>query len=300
MLPELRQMFYFAVNLNAMNASFRFLGSFSLLIIFNCSCAQLNSINRYSSLSAKSIQLFNGLGYSFQKHCEEVCLLTAIKTHDIERRLDCSCATYKKADSITFQIHQIIQGYFNGLAQLSEGSLSDYTLTQLNENLSTGNFASIKIAPKHVDAFSKISGLMLKASTDVYKKKKLNSFIAEANDPLQILLSKFEFILQNNLKVELDFQKEKLYSAFKPIILKADNTNFDKTQASYFYYKKLDEINRQQNRISAYARCLHQIASGHQWLFNHRHELKEKDVRRALMRYNQNIQDFSVDFITLN
>lgn len=159
----------------------------------------LKSINDFSSSSSKGIKNFEDINYSFKQHCIDRCQFEAIHKFEIKRDTECNCYDYKKADSITLVIYNSIKGYFDGLANLSNNDLTDYNFDALNKSLTEGEFGDIKIEKTQVDAYSTISKILLKATTDIYSKNKIKKYVDEANAPIQILLAKFQFILQINL-----------------------------------------------------------------------------------------------------
>lgn len=260
------------------------------------SCVNLKSINNYSSSSSKGIKKFEDISYSFKQHCLDKYQFEAIKNFEIKRDVECNCDIYATADSITLLIYSSINGYFNGLTNLSKNDLTDYNFDALKKSLTEGDFAGIKIENEHVDAYSNISKLLLKATTDAYRKNKLKKYIEEANEPVQILLKKFQFILQKNLEDELNFKKEKLHAYYTVMKLGNTLTEYEKGQAANDYYQQLSDINAKQNQIDAFAKSLKAIADGHQQLYESRNRLTAKELKDLLTHYSSDIQDLISEF----
>lgn len=262
------------------------------------SCVNLKAINNYSSSSSKGIKKFEDINYSFKQHCLTKCQFEAIKNFEIKRDVECNCDSYKTADSVTLLIYASINGYFDGLTNLSNNDLTDYNFDALKKSLTEGDFADIKIDKEQVNAYSKISKLLLKATTDAYRKNKLKKYIEEANEPIQILLKKFQFILQKNLEDELNFKKEKLYAYYTEMNLNLGKTltEYEKGKATIDYYQQLSDINTKQKQIDAFAKSLTAISDGHQKLYENRNKLTVKELKDLLTQYSSDIQDLISEF----
>jgi hypothetical protein len=267
-----------------------------LFVIGLNGCVNLKSVNNYSSSSSKGIKKFEEINYSFSRHCIDKCQFEAIRNFEIKRDIECDCDGYKKADRVTLLIYNSIKGYFDGLTNLSNNDLTDYNFDALNKSLTKGDFGDIKIEKEQEEAYSKISKILLKATTDVYRKKKLKIYIEEANDPLQILLKKFQFITQKNLEDELKFKKERLYAYYKEMNLNNTLSDYEKGKATMDYYQQLSDINSKQKQIDAFAKSLKAIADGHQKLYDNRNKITAKELKGLLTQYASDIQDLNSEF----
>lgn len=277
---------------------------FTLLLLFTialCSgCVNLKSVYDFSSTSALSIKKYEALPYSFDQHCFERCQLESIRNFNIKRDVDCQCESFKKADSVTMLIYQEINGYFKGLSNLADNKLTAYRIDTLNTALKEGDFGALKIEKEHVDAYSKISLALLRASTDTYRRRKLKLYIANANAPLQILMAKFQFILQKNLQDQLRFKKEKLYAYYMDMKMNNTLSDYEKGKATMDYYEKLSELNNKQQQIETFAQGIQTIAAGHQKLYDHRNKMNAKEAKELLEGYTGYIQDIVSGFNKLN
>lgn len=268
---------------------------FIVSIVIN-SCANLHSINNFSSTSSSGLTKFDDIHYSFTQHCENRCESESIRKFEIKRALDCNCDIYKKADSVTVLIYHSIKGYFDGLAALSEKDLTNYNFDTLETNLTTGTFGDIEIDQRQVEAYTGISNILLNAVTGLYRKNKIKKYVEEANQPIQILLSKFQFILQKNLEGELDFKKEKLYDFYRGLMMDNSLNNYEKEKTVSDYYHQLTDINNQEQQIDLYANSLTGIAKGHQEIYDNRNKMKVKELRDSLLIYQSNIANFISQF----
>lgn len=260
------------------------------------SCVNLKSVNDFSSSSSKGIKKFEDINYSFKQHCIDRCQFEAIRKFEIKRETECDCDDYKKADSVTLVIYNSIKGYFDGLTNLSNNDLTDYNFDALKKSLNEGKFGDIEIEKTQVDAYSAISNILLKATTDIYRKNKIKEYVEEANAPIQILLTKFQFILQKNLQDELNFKKEKLYAYYQEMKLNNTLTEYEKGKATIDYYQQLSEINAKQQQINAFTKSLKSISEGHQKLYDNRNKMSAKELKEMMTGYSSNIQDIISEF----
>lgn len=266
------------------------------LSIFVYSCVNLRRINDYSSTSLTGIEKFENIDYSFTRHCLDACQLNAIRNFEIKRQEECNCDLYRTADSVTLLIYNAIRGYFSGLTHISNNELTAYDPGALRKALTEGNFGDIKIEKEQVDAYSNIYKILLRATADLYRKKKIKQYIEEANQPIQVLLQKFQFILQKNLEGELNFKMEKLYAYYKEMSLNGNITDYEKGKATVDYYQQLSNINREKELIDAFAKGLTTVSDGHQKLYDNRNTLTSKEIKGLMKQYASNAQDIITEF----
>jgi len=264
-------------------------------LIFS-SCASLRSVNEYSSASVDGIKKFEEIGYSFQQHCLDRCELEAVRNFEIKRETECDCKDYKKADQITEKIYNSLKSYFTGLSNLSANKLTAYNFRSLENSLVKGEFGKIEINDDQVEAYSNLSGILLKATTDIYRRNKIKQYIGEANDPVQVLLEKLRFIIQENLKGELDFKKEKLFDYYMWMKMGDTLSDYEKGKAVGDYYKQIADIVTLQDQMDAFARSLKSISEGHQELYNNRNKISVRDLAVQLAGYAGDIQDIISEF----
>ena len=260
------------------NSSKSFFIVFIILIAIS-SCTSLRAVHDFSSASSKGLSQFEEIPNSFTKHCLERCVFESIRTFEIKRAPDCDCETYRKADSVTMLIYHSIHGYFDGLSDLSDNDLTKYKLDALNTSLTAGTFGDIKIDTQQVNAYSAVSHILLNAVAGNYRKKKIKKYVEDANQPIQLLLNKFQFILQKNLEGELDFRKEKLYAFYRELLLNPALNDYEKEKAATDYYQGLSAIKAQQQRIDIFAQSLQSIADGHQKIYDNSNKMSAKELR---------------------
>ncbi len=272
----------------------------SLLAFFTSACVHLKEIKVYAEKSVGGIKKFEDLHMGFQQYCMESCALEPMRRFDIKRTLDCNCSIYKTADSVNLVIYQSLKKYFDGLVDLSDNDKSKNAFNALQNALTAGEFGSMQINDNDVKAYGTIANILFRASTDVYRKRKLKMYIEEANDALQVLLKKFQFIQEQNLGGELNIKKEKLYAYFKELSLNARLSEYEKGHATKDYYDQLGAINQQQAQIKSFCNVLKSMALGHQQLYEKRNQLNTKAIQAEIKQYAADIQDFTAAFNKLN
>jgi hypothetical protein len=261
-----------------------------LTMVLN-SCVSLKSVDSFSSTSLDAVKKYEEINYSFRQHCIERCQFEAIKEFDIKKETDCNCDIYNQADKATLQIYNSIKGYLTGLTNISRNNLTNYSTNALEKSLKEGAFGNVIIEKKQIDAYATILEILSKSVTDTYRKNKIKIYVEEANEPIQVLLGKFQFIMKENLEVELDFRKERLYDYYMDMKLKNKISEYDKGKATIDYYQQLSDINTKQKQIDAFARSLKSISQGHQKIFDNRNRMSDIELTVLLAEYTSAIQD---------
>ncbi|TXE11436.1 hypothetical protein [Algoriphagus aquimarinus] len=269
--------------------------------LFISSCINLKTVGDYSAISIESIRNFEEIDYSFLQHCLDRCTDEAIQTFEIKRAQDCSCELYQEADSVTQVFYNSIEGYFQGLGNLSQNELTQYSSNALIGTLTADELGPVKIEERTASAFSSLSNTLLRASTDFYRRKKIVEYIEQANEPIQILLEKFELIISNNLKKELRFKRERLYAYYTDMKMNRTLTSdYEKGKATADYYQALEAIQRKEMELDVFGKSLAEIAKGHQVLYENRNKLSVKNLQELLQGYSSNVKGLISEFNKLN
>jgi len=262
------------------------------------SCVNLKQLNSYSSASLNAIKKFEEINYSFKQHCLNKCYSNALETFEIKKDTNshCDCERYGQADSVTELIYCSIKGYFEGLTNLSNNDLTTYHPDAMKKSLTQGQIGDISLDSTQAKAYSTIAVILLKATTDLYRKQKLKEFIEAAYPSVNILLTKFQFILKNSLESELDWKKDDLYHYYKRMIDEKLLTDYEKGKATFDYYHQFSVVNSKQRQIDVFVKGIKKVAEGHQKIYEHINELSENDVKELLMQYASNIKDLVSEF----
>lgn len=283
-----------------MNNGHKALIALSIIVILGLTgCPNLKVVNDYSLTSLKSIQKFEELNYSFNQHCIDECQFEAIKEFKIEREVEeyCKCDLYQQADKVTQLIYNSINGYFEGLSNLSNDKLTTYNFDALTKSLKDGNFGKtgVNVTTEQVGAYAKISQILLRATTDLYRKKKTKDYIEQANGPIKTLLEGFKLIVQN-LKNEIDVKKEKLYGYYTEMKKRGTLSEYEQGKAVIEYYQQVSALNAKTNQIESFAKGLDLIEKGHQKLYDNRDKISAKELSEMLIQCSSDIQDIISEF----
>lgn len=264
-------------------------------------CVNLKTVSDFSATSLKGIQNFEQLDYTFQDHCVDRCEHEAVQRFEFSRSLDCDCGLYLKADSVMLAMYQTIGGYFEALGKLSQNELTEYSTDAVVTSLTAEQLGPLTIDSNLATAYSTISNLMLRATTDFYRRRKIAAYIEEANEPIQVLLDAFQKTTLTNLKGELRFKKERLYAYYMD--MKMNNTlqsDYEKGKAATDYYQAMEEIQKKELRMDLFADALLEIAEGHQELYDRRDKLVAKDLALAMLGYSGQVKILVSEFNKLN
>jgi hypothetical protein len=266
-----------------------------LLTVGLSSCVNLKHVNDFSSSSLKSIKKFEEINYTFKQNCLDNCQDKKINDLSLSAK-DCDCKLNEKADSVTLLIYNSVQGYLDGLTNLSNNDLTSYKMDALTKALTEGDFGSIKIEKEQVEAYSKISKILLKAFTDEYRKKKIKEYVKDANQPIKVLITFLDFNLSANLVGKLNVQKQRIESYYFDLTKDPTLSTIEKRKAVEEYYIQLGKIEAKQKELVTYSKALKKITEGHQKLVDNIETLSKDEIKELLTQYSSDIQDIISEF----
>ena len=247
------------------------------------SCVNLKHVNTYSSESLTGVQYFETLNYSFQQSCLDKCFEEKINALEFLDQ-NCNCKQEKVADSITLKIYASVFGYFDGLTNLSDNDLTSYKTEALSNALSEGDFGSITIKKEHVESYTKVSQLLIHAFTDSYRKKKIKTYVKDANASVKSLISFLDFNISSNLNGKLEVKKNRLKADYFDLVKDTSLSNFEKRNTIKEYYNSILEIEQQQAKFTTYSKTLSAISAGHQKLYDDIEHVSSKAVKQELLQ----------------
>lgn len=266
-----------------------------IAIIVFASCVNLKHVNEYSSTSLQSIHSFEELNYSFKQSCIDKCISDKINKLEFDA-VECDCTLEEVADSITFKIYKSIYGYFEGLSKLSNNELTSYMTRDLEVALIEGNFGPITIEEKHVESYSRISRVLIKAFTDIYRKKEIKEFVKEANEPIKELISFLDFNISSNLNGKLNVNKSRLKADYFDLLKDKSLSTLEKRNSLKEFYSIINDIESQQKKLSIYSKSLKKISEGHQILYDDIDKLTVIEIQQALFQNASEIHSIFLEF----
>ena len=243
----------------------------------------------------ESTRKFEDLEYSFKQNCLDNCHNKSITDLTLDPQI-CDCKANEKADSITLVIYQAIKGYFDGLAKLSDNKLTSYKTDPLSKPLAAFKYGSFSLDKTHVEAYSIISGILLRAFTDKYRGQKLKEFIIAGNDPIKTLIGFLDFNLSANLVGKLNVQIQVNKEIYFDLTKDATLSTYDKRKAVEEYYQLNDKIERRQNELLTYSKTLKKLAEGHQTLVDNIGKMGTDEFKEMVISYASYIQNLNSEF----
>jgi hypothetical protein len=271
--------------------------AYLILVIFQATaCINLKEINHFSAEAIKGMQMYESMEFGFETQCRERCIWEAMDQFEIRRELLCDCSTHHLADSITLHLYNALHSYWDGLYQLSDNHLTRYDLSATSEAVQAGTFGEISISEEQVNAYQKIAELLFRAGTEGYRRRKIDRYLHEANDDIQVLSEKIAFVLESNLAGLLELEKERWYTYYRELGFSDNLSDYEKGRAIMAYYDVLREIDLKLSQTQILAASFRKMAEGHQILANADRKLSQKDLRDRARRYAAELKALSIAY----
>ena len=261
------------------------------------SCINLKAVNDYASAATKGIQKFEDIKYSYNQQCLDKDKFKNIIKMEMKKddNITNSCEDFKEGDNANLIIYTAINNYFKGLANLSNEDLTKFNFEPLNKSLNEGNFGSINFDKADVDAYTKIVQLLSEPLADIYRGNKIKKYVGEANAPIQILLSKFQFA-QENIVIDLKQEKKDLHQNYFNLFDLNNFTFYEKMTIVREYNQKVAEINSNIEQYEIFINSVKATAEGHQKLYDNRNKMTEKEIKNILIVHAGKIKDIITEF----
>ena len=271
------------------------LGALVMALLLMVGCTNLKQVQQYSSRAAQSIRHFEAIDYSFTQSCQERCVTAQLEKAQLSRT-DCDCGLEQQADSATLLLYGVVKGYFDGLARLSGTEVTNYNFTPLTTSLAAGNFGGLQVTPAQAQSYANIAGVLSRALTDGYRRKKMGAYIGEANNDIKTLLQALQFTLTGNLAGRLETKRSRLRSFYFDLAGDAATSAYERKNIIEEYGRLMAGIDDMKRQLQSYARSLEVVARGHQQLYENRDRLTVPEVKEALTQYAGNIQYLTDEF----
>ncbi|MFS4494513.1 hypothetical protein [Maribacter sp. 2308TA10-17] len=205
-------------------------------------------------------------------------------------KTDCECSQDKEADRVTELIYHGLQSYFYALTNISDNQLTNYQTDGLTNAITSGNFGSIKVNDTDVKSYSNLITLVGRAFTDGYRRNEIKSYISNANQPVQDLIHFLDLNLAGNLKGKLEVQKSSTKNYYFDLVRDKSLSTYERTKFAEDYFRKIQEIERQQTELDEYAKILKAIAQGHAHLSADIENLNDDALKVALAKYGSQLK----------
>ncbi|RFM28019.1 hypothetical protein [Deminuibacter soli] len=270
-----------------------------LLIATLHACVNIKAVDTYATGALENITQFDNTGYSFQQACADSCKLQRYFSLQLQTT-PCPCESNKKADAGTRKIYEALKAYFTALSKLAGKDASTYKVTALGTSLNeSGLISSTPYKKEVVNAYSKISEVLLHLITDGYRSRKLKQVIEQSNGPVDTLLHYLSFAIATNLSGKLQVKAARLQYDIYPEMMRHAATDFEKKKVIDEYDDTMAAIAAKQALLETFGKALEKTAAGHRQLYNNRNRLTAKDVQEATMRYANDLGDLYNEFNTI-
>lgn len=268
-----------------MRKSFQQIWVFLLTITFLTGCANLQYVSDFSQTAITGIEKYETLPHSFTENCLEQCRQTHIKNLDIHQ-VNCSCTNDIKADSITRILYATIRDYFYALSSISANELTQYRTADFTETLSTGSFGPVELDADDVEAYAKLSTVLLRAFSDGYRRKEIRKLIVQADGAVQTLLHYLDLNISGNLKGKLTVEKALAKNFYFDLINDKNLSVYERTKFAEDYFGKIDAISVKEAALTSYSAVIQDIAKGHAALKDNIDHLSDHEIKNLLGRYS--------------
>ena len=260
-------------------------GAFVLITLTGC--ANLDAIREFGKLSSDSA------GFTKQT-AEYVSTYERRKAWTFKDRaeqlaaLDADTAA-RKPQAIELKLyHKVVSDYMSALADLAADEVPTY-------DKELGGLVDQAVKLKAIDetnaaAAKQISTIIADAATNLYRQRKLKYIIGEANPPLQQVLARMQFFVeqyQRTAKTEKD-AFDSYYQSLEDLARKANEAMF----AQYAWAMKNELEPARQERVDAakaYLETIREISQAHQNLYDNRDRIDNKEFLTQFRRYTKAI-----------
>lgn len=267
----------------------RFIICLSFLSVFG-SCNSFKEVKNFATNSEKNLNNFKNVDYTFSTNCNYKCLQRALVSSEFLTIGDhCLCKEAGLADKNLNQLIRVLKEYFNGLVQLSESKLTEFSIDPIQQPLVEGKY----IKKADIKPYSAITGILTTLITDGYRAKKLNQIIEMANSDIILLLEKARSIVEENLLSTLSTRQTDIQQIYHDLYMANGSTTLEKYTIQKMYFSEMMAISKKAAALKGFCAALVKISKGHQSLYNNKNRYKEKDVKKIINKYAHELNEIS-------
>ena len=253
----------------------------SLLYILG-SCSSFKEVNAFATNSGKSIKSYKSINHTFSGNCNYICLQRALENSNFQpTEKKCSCEEALLADKNIKYLLRVLEGYFKALSNLSGSGLADFSFDAIQKPLVEGKY----IKKADIKPYTEISAMITTMFTDGYRAKKLKQFIKIANSDVILLLEKTSSIIEDNLLPTLLARQADIQQIYHDLYSAEGTSSFEKFNIQKMYFSEITTIEEKKDALEKYSAALGKISKGHQSLYESKHKLKGKEIRKIIRRY---------------
>jgi hypothetical protein len=253
----------------------------SLLYVLG-SCSSFKEVKAFAANSEESIKSYQSIDYTFSENCNYKCSQRALENSNFQTlEKKCSCEEEQLADKNIKYILKVLEGYFKGLSNLSDSELTSYSFDAIQKPLTEGKY----IKKADIKPYTEIASMITTLFTDRYRAKKLQQAIKIANSNVILLLEKASSIIEDNLLPTLLSRQSEIQQIYHDLYSASVTSSFEKFNIQKMYISEITTIAEKKETLEKYTAALGKISKGHQSLNKNKHKLKEKEIRKIIGRY---------------
>ena len=253
----------------------------SLLYVLG-SCSSFKEVKAFAANSEESIKSYKRIDYTFSGNCNYKCSQRALENSNFQTlEKECSCEEELLADKNLKYLLKVLEGYFRGLSNLSDSELTSYSFDAIQKPLTEGKY----IKKADIKPYTEIASMITTMFTDGYRAKKLQQFIKTANSNVILLLEKTSSIIEDNLLPTLLSRQAELQQIYHDLYSASVTSSFEKFNIRKMYVSEITTIAEKKEALEKYTAALEKISKGHQSLNENKHKLNEKEIRKIISKY---------------
>jgi hypothetical protein len=269
----------------------------ALACLLAAGCTDPPAVKRFAAASAAAGEKFPEISKDIKESCvrrEEYRLVGRwdADLDSLERVTAGTCAPYGRTVSRLNKSHAILMEYMKALGSLSAGELVNYDKTTGDLGDALGDIAPDEA--KHIAAAEAVSNVIAEAAAGKWRRKELGKTIENANADVQILARALCESIEKEYARLLDVETEAARKFYMSVI--REHRDEEPLTAILLYDRWIGEkkkIDARRETARGYVKVLKKIARGHQDLYDHRGDLKSKDVRKLVLQHAAAIEDLS-------
>lgn len=270
-----------------------------LACLLAAGCTDPPAVKRFAAASVSAGEKFPQISKDIKESCarrEEYRLVARwdADLDSLERVTAGTCAPYGRTVSRLNKSHAVLMEYIKALGRLSAGELVSYdkTIDELGDAL--GDVAPDEA--KHIAAADGISSVLAEAAAGKWRRKELGTAIENTNADVQTLAGALCESIEKDYARLLDVETEAARKFYVSVM--REHRDKEPLTAILLYDRWIGEkrgIEARRDIARGYVRVLRKIARGHQDLYDHRGELKSKDVRKLVLQHAAAIEALAAD-----
>jgi hypothetical protein len=260
-------------------------------------CTDPPAVKRFAAASSAAGEKFPEISKDIKESCarrEEYRLVGQwdADLDSLERVAAGTCAPYGRTVSRLNKSHAVLMEYLKALGNLSAGDLVSYDKTMGDFGDALGDIAPDEAT--HIAAAEGLSTVLAEAVAGKWRRKELGQTIENANADVQILAGALCESIEKDYARLLDVETEAARKFYMSVM--RQHRDQEPLTAILLYDRWIGEkkkIEARRETARGYVKVLKKIARGHQDLYDHRGELKSKDVRKLVLQHAAAIENLA-------